>query len=229
MAAKEAWPTVVLRWLIKPSGPRRNIDGQLTRVFLKSIIKNSRIHERRLKHGKSRSIIVMVWILSVHPSTSLSILLCPKETELHTRALLCLGAESYPTLCNPMGCSPLVSPAHGDSPGRNTGVGCHALSRGSSQPRDRTRSLALQVDSYWPSDFSCSLAWVWVQSMQSNSRRMAGRRVRLRVYVPQPSLCRVHLDRLWSSIKDYSTSQGGPLHTTLSFQGLVITLPSRFQ
>ena len=36
---------------------------------------------------------------------------------------------------------------HGDSPGKNTGVGCHALRRGSSPPRDRTQVCGLQVDS----------------------------------------------------------------------------------
>ena len=34
-----------------------------------------------------------------------------------------------------------------DSPGNNTGVGCYSFSRGSSGPRDRTRSLALPADS----------------------------------------------------------------------------------
>ena len=36
-----------------------------------------------------------------------------------------------------MDCSPPGSSVHGDSPGRNTGVGCHALFQGSSQPRDQ--------------------------------------------------------------------------------------------
>ena len=31
------------------------------------------------------------------------------------------------TLCNPMDCSLPDSSVHGDSPGKNTGVGCHAL------------------------------------------------------------------------------------------------------
>ena len=31
------------------------------------------------------------------------------------------------------------SSVHGDTPGKNTWVGCHALLRGSSQPRDRTK------------------------------------------------------------------------------------------
>ena len=43
------------------------------------------------------------------------------------------------TLCDPMDCSPLGFSAHGDPPGRNTGVSCHALLWGTSQPRDRTQ------------------------------------------------------------------------------------------
>ena len=35
--------------------------------------------------------------------------------------------QSCPTLCDPMDCSPPGSSVHGDSPGKNTGVGCHAL------------------------------------------------------------------------------------------------------
>ena len=34
------------------------------------------------------------------------------------------------TLCNPMDYSPPGSSVHGDSPGTNTGVGCHALLQG---------------------------------------------------------------------------------------------------
>ena len=41
--------------------------------------------------------------------------------------VLCLVAQSCLTLCNPRDCSPPGSSVHGDSPGKNTGVGCHAL------------------------------------------------------------------------------------------------------
>ena len=34
------------------------------------------------------------------------------------------------TLCDPMNCSPPGSSVYGDSPGKNTGVGCHALLQG---------------------------------------------------------------------------------------------------
>ena len=37
---------------------------------------------------------------------------------------VCLVAQSCPTLCDPRDCSPPGSSVHGDSPGRNTGVGC---------------------------------------------------------------------------------------------------------
>ena len=40
---------------------------------------------------------------------------------------LLLVAQSCLTLCNPMDYSSPDSSVHGDSPGKNTGVGCHAL------------------------------------------------------------------------------------------------------
>ena len=43
---------------------------------------------------------------------------------------VCLIAQSCLTLCNPMECSPPGSSVHGDSPGKNTGVGCHTLLQG---------------------------------------------------------------------------------------------------
>ena len=52
---------------------------------------------------------------------------------------MCLDAQSRPTLCDLMDCSPPGSSVHWDSPGKNTGVGCCALLQGSSQPRDQTQ------------------------------------------------------------------------------------------
>ena len=51
-------------------------------------------------------------------------------------AVLCLVAQLYSTLCDPMNCSPPGSSVYVDSPGKNTGAGCHASSTGSLQPRD---------------------------------------------------------------------------------------------
>ena len=44
--------------------------------------------------------------------------------------LLYLVAQSCLTLCDPMDCSPSGSSVNGDSPGKNTGVGCYALLQG---------------------------------------------------------------------------------------------------
>ena len=44
--------------------------------------------------------------------------------------VLCLVAQSCTTLCDPMDCSWPGSSVHGDSPGKNTGVGCYALIQG---------------------------------------------------------------------------------------------------
>ena len=44
--------------------------------------------------------------------------------------VLCWVTQSCRTLFNPMDCSPPGSPVHGDSPGKNTWVGCHALLQG---------------------------------------------------------------------------------------------------
>ena len=42
-------------------------------------------------------------------------------------AVLCLDRQSCPTLFDPTDCSLPGSSVHGGSPGKNTGVGCHAL------------------------------------------------------------------------------------------------------
>ena len=44
--------------------------------------------------------------------------------------MLCLVAQACLPLCDPMDCSPSGSSVHGDSPGKNTGVSCHALFQG---------------------------------------------------------------------------------------------------
>ena len=52
--------------------------------------------------------------------------------------VLSLVTQSCLTLWDPMDCSLPGSSVHRDSPGKNTGVGCHALLQESSQPRDQT-------------------------------------------------------------------------------------------
>ena len=52
------------------------------------------------------------------------------ESDPYQQAVLCWVTQLCQTLCDPMDCSPQGSSVHGDSPGKNTGVGCHALLQG---------------------------------------------------------------------------------------------------
>ena len=52
------------------------------------------------------------------------------NAQCYIRSVLCLLAQSCPALCSPMDSSPPGSSVHGDSPGNNTGAGCHALLQG---------------------------------------------------------------------------------------------------
>ena len=44
--------------------------------------------------------------------------------------LCCLVAQSCLTVCDLVDCSPPGTSVHGDSSGKNTGVGCHTLLQG---------------------------------------------------------------------------------------------------
>ena len=62
--------------------------------------------------------------------------------------MLCLVTQLCLTLYDSMDCSPPDSSVHGDSSGKNTGVGCRALLQGDlPNPGIKPRSLLLQADS----------------------------------------------------------------------------------
>ena len=65
--------------------------------------------------------------------------------------MLCLVAQSGPTLRDPMVCSPPGSSIHGDSPGKNTGEYCSGLPSPPlgdfPNPGIKPRSPTLQADS----------------------------------------------------------------------------------
>ena len=62
---------------------------------------------------------------------------------------VCSVSQSCPILCDPMDCSQPGSFIYGDSPGKNTGVGCHSLLQGTflMQGSNWPTSPALQADS----------------------------------------------------------------------------------
>ena len=65
------------------------------------------------------------------------------RTYTHFSPLVKCQSPSGVRLCNPADCSPPLCPW--DSPGKNTGVGCHALLWGSPRPRARTRVSCTQA------------------------------------------------------------------------------------
>ena len=50
---------------------------------------------------------------------------CRKEVSYFPAAAAAKSLQSCPTLCDPIDGSPQDSPFPWDSPGKNTGVGCH--------------------------------------------------------------------------------------------------------
>ena len=56
--------------------------------------------------------------------------MCKGTVIWNSVSCLCLVTHSCLTLCKPMDCRSPGSSVHGDSPGKNTGVGCHALLQG---------------------------------------------------------------------------------------------------
>ena len=57
--------------------------------------------------------------------------------------VLCLAAQSCPTVCDPVDCRPPGSSVYGDSPGNNTRVGCHALPWGIFPPQASNPGLPI--------------------------------------------------------------------------------------
>ena len=72
------------------------------------------------------------WVpaLDSNPKIWLQNLVFPRLLSPMACVCACLAAQSCVTLCDSVNCSPPGSSVHGDSPGKNTGVGVHALFQG---------------------------------------------------------------------------------------------------
>ena len=66
----------------------------------------------------------------INPWTGLQNKIQISDTKPCFLYVLCLVTQSCPTLCDPIDCSLPGSSVHGDSPGKNPGVGCYALLQG---------------------------------------------------------------------------------------------------
>ena len=77
-----------------------------------------------LQHHNLKASILCIWLLIGHCSS------CCHLLTIYPHTCVCLVAQLCPTLSDLMDCSPPGSSVYGDSPGKNTGVGCHALLQG---------------------------------------------------------------------------------------------------
>ena len=117
-----------MRWL---GAPGMTPFSTLTNTLMKSScdFSDSRIFiYLRTLHGFQ--LLLFFFFLSREWIYWNSLKLQEGSTETWDYTVLCLVIQSCPTLCDPMDCSLPGSSVHLDSPGRNTGVGCHALLQG---------------------------------------------------------------------------------------------------
>ena len=74
--------------------------------------------------------VLLSWVSADHSEPSSSPPFLGPQTSWSVVHVCVLGHfKSCPALCDPMDCSLPVSSVHGDPPGKNTGVGCHALTQ----------------------------------------------------------------------------------------------------
>ena len=108
----------------------------------------------QLRHGNEEGTSEERWSKAMHLSPKQGILGHLMESiynNMRAHALSRFSRVQLPTLCDPVDCGPPGSSVHADSPGKNTGAGCHALLQGifptqGSNPR-LLRLLNWQVDS----------------------------------------------------------------------------------
>ena len=86
-----------------------------------------------ISHMLLLSLVIEIWTSLV--AQIVKCLLTMRKTRVQSlgredHLCVCLVTQSCPTLCGPMDYSPPGSSVHGDSPGKNIGVGCHALLQG---------------------------------------------------------------------------------------------------
>ena len=86
-----------------------------------------------ISHMLLLSLVMEIWTSLV--AQIVKCLLTMRKTRVQSlgredHLCVCLVTQSCPTLCGPMDYSPPGSSVHGDSPGKNIGVGCHALLQG---------------------------------------------------------------------------------------------------
>ena len=86
---------------------------------------------------------------------------------LMLKCSVCLAAQSCLTLCDPVGCSPPGFSVHGDPPGKNTKVGCHALLQGMFPTQGLNLCLLQQQADSLPLSHQGSPRWLFGESARN--------------------------------------------------------------
>ena len=89
-----------------------------------------KLNQRGFEFKKMRHRWMWEWVINILKRAGLGGCQIEVLITISPMSVLCLVAQSCPTLCDPMDCSPPGSSVHRDSPGKNTAVGCHALLQG---------------------------------------------------------------------------------------------------
>ena len=104
--------------------------------------------------------------------------MCERESKKGVCVRLCLVSQLCLSFCDPMDCSLPSASVHGDSPGKNTGMGCHALLQGIFPTRGLNPCLAhCWWILYCPNhQWSPKQTWPWCTGWRSNRGLPHGRR-----------------------------------------------------
>ena len=74
--------------------------------------------------------VILCYVRTQCVRTSMSYCVMWEHINIYSACVHAKVLQCYPTLCGPMDYSPLGSSVQRDSPGKNPGVGCHALLQG---------------------------------------------------------------------------------------------------
>ena len=94
--------------------------------------------------------------------------------------VLCLVAQPSPTLCNPKDCSLLGTSVPGDSPGKNTGVGYHALLQGIFPTEESNQGLLHRRRILYQLSYQGSPNWLYANTKLKGQKKKSFKYILLR-------------------------------------------------
>ena len=103
--------------------------------------------EEPVEEGMAAHSSILAWRIPLDREAWWATIQCPKSVPFSSVTQSCL------TLCDMMNCNPPGSSVHGDSPGKNTGMGCHAPLQGIFPTQGSNPCLLCLL--HWQAGFFC--------------------------------------------------------------------------